>query len=45
VPEDPAEGIAAGSLVNVEINDFSEGKLFASVREIIPGFSLTGKGA
>ncbi len=45
VPEDPAEGIAAGSLVNVEINDFSEGKLIASVREIIPGFSLTGKGA
>jgi threonylcarbamoyladenosine tRNA methylthiotransferase MtaB len=45
VPEDSAGTIAAGSLVDVEINDYSEGKLFASVREIIPAFPVTGKGA
>ncbi|MCK9996668.1 MAG: tRNA (N(6)-L-threonylcarbamoyladenosine(37)-C(2))-methylthiotransferase MtaB [Candidatus Krumholzibacteria bacterium] len=43
VPENSAGTIAAGSLVKVEINDFSEGELFASVREIIPAFSIPGK--
>jgi len=44
VPEDSTGAIAAGSLVDVEINDYSEGKLIASVREIIPAFSITGEG-
>ncbi len=45
VPEDITGTIAAGSLVKVEINDFSNGKLFASVREIIPAYPVTGKEA
>jgi len=44
VPEDSTGAIAAGSLVDVEINDYSGGKLIASVREIIPAFSITGEG-
>ena len=44
VPGDSTGAIAAGSLADVEINEYSGGKLFASVREIIPAFSVTGKG-
>jgi threonylcarbamoyladenosine tRNA methylthiotransferase MtaB len=43
VSEDSTGTMAPGSLVNVEIDEFSEEKLFASVREIIPSFSTAGK--
>jgi threonylcarbamoyladenosine tRNA methylthiotransferase MtaB len=45
VPEDPAAGIVAGSLVNVRIDEYSDERLFASVQGVIPGFAATGKEA
>ncbi len=45
VPEDPAGGIVPGSLVIVSIDGFSGERLFASVREVIPGFAASGKEA
>lgn len=45
VPEDDAGDIVAGSLVDLEITNFSDGKLFTSIRKIIPGFAAAGKGS
>jgi len=45
VPEDSGGEIVAGSLVNVRIDDFSDGKLTASVLEVFPAFASVRKGA
>ena len=44
VPEDPSGHIMPGSLVNVRIDEFSSGRLFASVHGI-PGSAASGKEA
>ena len=43
VPEDPAGDILPGSLVNARIDEFSDGRLFASVHGVVPGFAATVK--
>jgi len=45
VPDDPSGIVVAGSLVKVQVDDFREGRLMASIGEVMPGFVAGGKEA
>jgi threonylcarbamoyladenosine tRNA methylthiotransferase MtaB len=45
VPEDQAGVTVAGSLVNVQVDDYRDGNLMASIGDVIPGFMAEGKEA
>ncbi len=45
VPDDPSGIVVAGSLVKVQVDDFREGRLMASIEEVMPGFVAGGKEA
>ena len=44
-PEDQAGVAVAGSLVKVQVDDYRDGNLMASIGDVIPGFMADGKEA